>query len=80
MKVSELITKLQQLNYEHFCAMKEVSPMGVVPAEPEIYLDVFMKDQDGYIIYKGLGTDINVHLDLQFGILIEHNDTLAPLA
>ncbi len=76
MKVSELITKLQRLNYEHFCAMKEVTPMGGVPGEPEIYLDVFCKDQDGNIVYKGLGTDVNVHLDLQFGIVVEHNDTL----
>ena len=80
MKVSELITKLQRLNYEHFCAMKEVSPMGTVPMEPEIYLDVFLKDQDNKIVYIGLGKDINVRLDLSFGIVIEHNDTLAPLA
>ena len=80
MKVSELIAKLQRLNYEHFCALKEVSPMGTVPMEPEIYLDVFLKDQDGNIVYKGLGKDISVRLDLSFGIVIEHNDTLAPLA
>ena len=77
MKVSELITKLQQLNYEHFCAMKEVTPMGQTPEEAEVYLDVFMKNSDGSIVYRGLDKAINVHLDLQFGVIIEHVDTLA---
>lgn len=66
MKVSELIKKLQELNYEYFAAMKDASPMGHVPNEPEIYIDRITDNED----YSQITSDIDVILDLTTGIHI----------
>jgi hypothetical protein len=64
MKVSELITKLQQLNHDHFCAMKELVPMGQVPPEPRIYVEEYNE----YGEFVGFTDKLDVILDLQTGI------------
>lgn len=66
MRVSELIAKLQQLNYDYFLAMKEVTPMGSVPPEPEIFIDRVYSEED----YGQITSDIDVILDLGTGIHI----------
>jgi hypothetical protein len=66
MKVSELIKKLQELNSEHFATMKEVTPMGHVPDEPDIYIDCVIDEEN----YGCITKDIDVILDLTTGIHI----------
>lgn len=64
MTVTQLIAELQRLNHEHFCALKEITPMGQVPNEPEIFLETF--DEEGN--FSGYTKDFDIVLDLQTGI------------
>lgn len=55
--------------------MKEVTPAGQVPDEPEVYIDMYkQREIAGDFEYKGLGKNVNVYLDLCFGVIIEQED------
>jgi hypothetical protein len=66
MKISELISKLQQLNHDHWAAMKQVTPMGHQIPEPDIYVEQW----DGVEGFQGFTKEIDVILDLGTGVQI----------
>ena len=70
MKVTQLIKELERLRNDHFCAMKNIVPMGQVPDEPDVYIDCIVEHEGGQLMFNGVTSDIDVILDTPTGIHI----------